>query len=35
MIQQIKKWRTQRFGLLLVFFILFYIGASIVFIIVY
>lgn len=30
-----KQRRTQRFGLLLVFFILFYIGATIVFIIVY
>ncbi len=30
-----KQRRTRRFGMLLVFFILFYIGATIVFIIVY
>ncbi len=35
MIRTGNQQRTQRFGLLLVFFILFYIGATIVFIIVY
>ncbi len=35
MIRTSKQRHTQRFGLLLVFFILFYIGATIVFIIVY
>ncbi len=35
MIRTGKQRRTQRFGLLLVFFILLYIGATIVFIIVF
>jgi len=35
MIRISKQRRTQRFGLLLVFFILLYIGATIVFIIVF